>query len=99
MNKTMLSVRVPEHLYTRLKAYCAANRLQVQEWLTETIEEKLDKDDPRGKAKFAPPPPPDSPETRMARLEAMMGQIAHKLGIADGSSDGPRSGPAGKPLR
>ncbi len=39
----MLNTRVPEDLIRRVKVYCAQNRITVQEFVTETLEEKLNK--------------------------------------------------------
>ena len=39
----MLNTRVPEDLIRRVKIYCAQNSITVQEFVTETIEERLNK--------------------------------------------------------
>lgn len=39
----MLNTRIPEDLIRRVKVYCAQNRITVQEFVTETLEEKLNK--------------------------------------------------------
>ena len=37
----MLNTRVPEDLIRRVKVYCAQNGITVQEFITETLKERL----------------------------------------------------------
>lgn len=37
----MLNTRVPEDLITKVKVYCAQNRITVQDFIMETLEERL----------------------------------------------------------
>ena len=39
----MLNTRIPEDLIRRVKVHCAHNRITVQEFVTETLEERLGK--------------------------------------------------------
>ena len=39
----MLNTRVPKDLVKRLKVYCAENEITAQEFITRTLEEKLNK--------------------------------------------------------
>lgn len=92
MSREMLSVRINTHLFDRLKLFVAAKRINVQDFIEETLQEKLDAVDPLHKAadekRSALASSTSSPDDRISRLEAQIEQLSTAL-----------LGPAGKRKR
>jgi len=79
----MLSVRLSTILYDRLKVYVAAKRINMQDFIEETLQARLDELDPLhtahedAKARIAASS--SSPDDRITRLEAQINRLTEML--------------------
>lgn len=87
----MMSARIDEALYQRVKAYCVSNRISVQEFLTDVIEAKMQEVDPGGRLKGVVHAKM-SMEERMERMEKNLDRLAGILSRAATDEDNGEDG-------